>query len=157
MAIINELNVVQGFGTLQKVFNMTAAQNIVHGMVCSLSAGKLVKGFSGAGMAYVAQNDYDNSDAQPLTNSFIGNGVDAQIVVIPVTAACEVEIPAARLTGEVVVNDELVADADNAGKWVAIPDDSGSYTVIGTVTEVTAEGVLVLLEKTERTIADVVS
>jgi len=154
MAIItNELSVAQGFGTLQKVFNMTAGQAIRHGMVCSLSNGSLVKGFSGAGMAYVAQNDFDNTDAAPLTNSFIGNGIDNQIVVIPVTCAGEIELPVARITGSVAVNDELVADSGTAGKWIKLPTSEGSYVVIGTVTEVTDDFVLVLLEKTPRTVA----
>jgi hypothetical protein len=156
MAIIkNELSVIQGFGTLQKVFNMKADENILHGMICELDDdGLLVKGYTGTGMAYVAQNDYDNADANPNDNSFIGNGENAQIVCIPVTAAVEIDLPSDRITGSVAAGDELVADS--AGKWVKYT--SGGGTIIGSVTageagadgSTSEEGVCVLLEKTVR-------
>jgi hypothetical protein len=160
MAIIkNELSVIQGFGTLQKVFNMKADENILHGMICELdNDGLLVKGYTGTGMAYVAQNDYDNADANPNDNSFIGNGENAQIVCIPVTAAVEIDLPSDRITGSVAAGDELVADnsTDSAGKWAKYTPGDG--TIIGSVTageagadgSTSEEGVCVLLEKTVR-------
>jgi hypothetical protein len=158
MAIIkNELSVIQGFGTLQKVFNMKADENILHGMICELdNDGLLVKGYTGTGMAYVAQNDYDNADANPNDNSFIGNGENAQIVCIPVTAAVEIDLPSDRIAGSVAAGDELVADS--AGKWAGYT--SGGGTIIGSVTageagadgSTSEEGVCVLLEKTVRAV-----
>lgn len=150
--IINELSVAQGFGSIQKVFNMKAGEAINYGMVCELSADGLKKGYSGVGMAYVAQNDCGNTDAKAVAAdyTFIGDGTNTQIVAIPVTAPCEIELPSARFVSDPDAGDELVAaTAGNVGKWEVYVDGAGGV-VIGTVTEVTADGFLVLLEKTVR-------
>ena len=149
--IINELSVAQGFGSIQKVFNMKANEAILFGMVCELSidAGVVTikKGYSGTGMAYVAQNSYTNADADATMypNSSIGDGVHTQIVAIPVVAPVEVEIPAARFAATPAVGDEL--EAGSNGLWAVA---AGAGTVIGTITEATTDGFLVLLEKTVR-------
>lgn len=153
--ITNELNVVQGFGTLQKVFNTTAT--ITHGMICSLSAGALVKGYDGTGPAFVAQNDYNNTDAQYVATSYTFTGDSSvatshsQITVIPVTAAVEVELPTALLYEGIAVGDELISTGVSAatGKYIKDPG-TATATIVGTVTELTSDGALVLLEKTVR-------
>jgi len=153
--INNELNVVQGFGTLQKVYNTTAG--ITFGMICSLSAGSLVKGYDGVGPAFVAQNNYNNMDSQFVAGDYTFTGDSSvatshsQIVCIPVTAAVEVEIPTALLYTGVAVGDELIATVVSAatGKYAVNPG-TATATIVGTVSALTADGALVLLEKTVR-------
>jgi hypothetical protein len=162
------MDVLKGFRTIDKVFTMGADENITASMLCQVSVDgsdvTLVKGFDGTGVPFFALNNYDDTDAQSLTGTIMGDGSGSgsRITAIPATGAVELVITQYKgadtddySVGDFVVPSYTITsydlDYDADGKIAPAPAVAtfdpdgtvGAIPVVGVITEVRTDAVVI--------------
>lgn len=140
------MDVLKGFRTVDKIYNMKADEAITASMLCTVDTGELIK-FDGDGTAPVmplfALNNWFDDDANSLGNTTLGDGSGAgsRIIVVPAAGGVEIAVTAfdeADTTGY-AVGDYVTAGVTAGNIRKAIATD----VAVGIVSEVKTNAVCI--------------